>query len=184
MIFSNISSIDPGKGLIDYVTAIERLKGQENLFFEIVGKASGVNEAFEERLCEIISKKKLKEIIVVRGFIADIKAYLESVDVVVLTSTTEEALPTVLIEAMARGKVIIATDVGGVREIVPEGYGNLVIPPGNSCILAEALEKVSQYDREIREKIARLNRQYAYEHFRLEKQIRQMSLLYREVCSK
>ncbi|WP_457599143.1 glycosyltransferase family 4 protein [Hydrogenimonas sp.] len=181
MIFSNIvGRMFEWKGLHIYLEAIEKV--ETNDVFELIGAKEEAEEYYHRRLKRQIDR--LGSRIVVRDFVEDIRNYYSTIDVVVHTAIEEDPLPTVLLEGLAMGKVLIATDVGGVREIVPEGYGNLVIPPGNSRILAEALEKVSRYDREIREKIARLNRQYAYEHFRLEKQIGQMSLLYRELCSK
>jgi glycosyltransferase involved in cell wall biosynthesis len=52
-----------------------------------------------------------------------------------------EGMPTVILEAMARGKAIIATDVGAVSELVDESNGRL-IPPYDVKALAEAINKI------------------------------------------
>jgi glycosyltransferase involved in cell wall biosynthesis len=54
-------------------------------------------------------------------------------------------MPTVILEAMARGKAIIATDVGAVAELVDESNG-FIIPPNDVAILRKAINhiKVSQ----------------------------------------
>ncbi len=184
MIFSNISSIDPAKGLIDFIAAVEMLDNKENLFFEIVGKASEVNEPFEKKLRQTIVEKELGAFVGMKGFIADIKAYLETVDAVVLTSVTEEALPTVLIESIARGKTIIATDVGGVREIVEVGYGNIIVPPNDPKALKEALKMTAAYSPQKLKSIGETNISLAKERFLLRSQLDAMERLYLELCRK
>ncbi len=184
MIFSNISSIDPGKGLLEFVCAVERLSERSDLLFEIVGKASEVNRPFERRLKETIVQKGLESSIVMRGFVEDIGTYLEGVDVLVLSSTVAEALPTVIIEALAKGKIVIATDVGGVREIVDESYGNVVVPPGDCDALREAIIRVATYGDEKCALIAKRNREVAKEKFSLRGQVEAMQRVYMEICRK
>jgi starch synthase len=62
-------------------------------------------------------------------------------DVFVLSSV-EEGLPTVVIEAMALGKPVISTSVGGIPEIISNGVNGLLVPPRAPKILARAIEKV------------------------------------------
>jgi glycosyltransferase involved in cell wall biosynthesis len=65
---------------------------------------------------------------------------MSAFDVFVLSSVRRsEGLPTVLLEAMACGIPIIATDVGGVREIVTDGKTGLVVPAEDAAALAAAM---------------------------------------------
>lgn len=66
----------------------------------------------------------------------DIPALLNAMDVFVLASHTE-ALPLAVLEAMACGLPIVATDVGGVSEIVAHGETGLLVPPHAPARLAE-----------------------------------------------
>lgn len=72
------------------------------------------------------------------GLQADAAALLREVDVLVLTSDWE-GQPNVLLEAMATGIPIVATDVGGVREILPPGAG-IVVQPDDETALSNAIE--------------------------------------------
>lgn len=57
-------------------------------------------------------------------------------------SSRQETSPTVILEAMAARRPVVATDVGGVRELVVEGQSGFVTPAGDSPALAAAIEQV------------------------------------------
>lgn len=68
----------------------------------------------------------------------EIKHYLESADVFGLPSR-DKALPQSLIEAMAYGKAVIATRVGGIPEIIQDGYNGWLIDREDSNGLSQKL---------------------------------------------
>ncbi|MDP5181827.1 glycosyltransferase [Blastococcus sp. BMG 814] len=71
-----------------------------------------------------------------RGFVGDVRGFLAGLDVFCLSSR-REALPLVLLEAMAEGLPCVATDVGNVAVAV--GGDAVVVPPGDPAALAAAL---------------------------------------------
>ncbi len=74
------------------------------------------------------------------GFVSDedLSSYYNMADLFVLPSKSGEGLPLVALEAMACGLPVIATNVGGISEILPDDYGKLV-PPNKPELLAEAV---------------------------------------------
>jgi glycosyltransferase involved in cell wall biosynthesis len=71
---------------------------------------------------------------------ADTPPFYRTGDLFALSSNFDNS-PNVVLEAMASGLPVVATDVGGVREFVTDGVGGAVVPPRNAPALAEALEK-------------------------------------------
>jgi glycosyltransferase involved in cell wall biosynthesis len=74
------------------------------------------------------------------GFVSDqdLPFYYNAADMFVLPSKSGEGLPLVAMEAMACALPVIATDVGGIREVLMDDYGKLV-PPNQPELLANAI---------------------------------------------
>lgn len=72
---------------------------------------------------------------------ARVRAILREADAFVLNSSYE-GLPHVVLEAMAEGAPVVATDAGGTGEVVEDGVTGLLVPPGRPEALAEALRAV------------------------------------------
>lgn len=81
------------------------------------------------------------------GFVSDddLPFYYNLADLFVLPSKSGEGLPLVALEAMACGLPVVATDVGGIKEILVNDYGKLV-PPKQPELLANAILEFSAVD--------------------------------------
>lgn len=83
----------------------------------------------------------IKEKVFFAGERHDIPAMLASLDVSVLISSSE-SLSNVVLESMAAGVPVVATDVGGNPELVRDGDTGLLVPPGDEKKLVEALTRL------------------------------------------
>ena len=79
------------------------------------------------------------------GFRRDMDVLLGACDLVVLPSLYE-GLPLTLIEAMAAGRAVVATDIGGTRELVVDGATGILVPPRDPAALASAVQRVAGDD--------------------------------------
>ena len=83
---------------------------------------------------------------------------------VVLLPSRNEGLPNVALEAMATGRPVIATSVGGLVEVVHEGMNGLLVPPRDAAGLADALLRVAM-DPDCLGRMGSQARSYVERHF-------------------
>jgi len=109
----------------------------------------------------------------------EVAEYMRQCDFFVLPSLWEN-LPCVLIEAMASGIPVIATDVGGVKEMINKNIG-LLVPPKNTKALEKAIEHMLDgCTNYLPEKTAK----YAKEKFNYTAVSRQLDAIYKELLVK
>jgi glycosyltransferase involved in cell wall biosynthesis len=115
------------------------VKRKRNVVFVVVGK--GPDMASVQKQIENIG---LEKNIKLAGFVADkdLHLYYNMADLFVLPSKSGEGLPLVALEAMACGLPVVATNVGGISEIMVRGFGKLV-PANNPEALADAIVEFS-----------------------------------------
>lgn len=121
-------------------SAEKAIKKNTHLVFLVVGKGPDF-EKVKEKIVQLGIQENFRFI----GFVADsdLPFYYNTADFFVLPSKSGEGLPLVALEAMACGLPVIATNVGGISEIMKEEYGKLV-PPDSPETLAEAILEFSQ----------------------------------------
>ena len=99
--------------------------------------AAGTGE-LEQRLRRATESERFGGSIRMLGYRTDVPGLLALADIVVLDSR-HEGLPRVIMEAMACGRPVVATDVRGSRDLVRDGENGLLVPPGRPELLSEAL---------------------------------------------
>lgn len=121
------------------LTAALRERGMD-VRLRIAG--DGPEQANLERL---ISALKMQEHIGLLGLVREMPAFYQSIHILCLASETED-LPMVLIEAMASGRPVIASDVGGISELTEGGIGMLVQDWEKDGLAEEVEDFIEQID--------------------------------------
>ncbi len=85
-----------------------------------------------------IAHHRLTGVVHATGYRSDADALLASADVVTLSSR-EEGMGTVLLDAMAFGKPVVATRAGGIPEVLEDGVSGILTPPGDAAALGDAI---------------------------------------------
>ena len=129
-------------------TANIAVKKNPKIIFLVVGKGPDFNNV-QLRIERLGIEKNFR----LTGFVKneDLPFFYNAADFFVLPSKSGEGLPLVALEAMACGLPVIATNVGGIREISMKDYGKLV-PPNNPELLARAILEFCNVDFSSREK--------------------------------
>jgi glycosyltransferase involved in cell wall biosynthesis len=143
-----IGFIDTWKGQDVFLRAAERLAARHARarFLVIGGPRGGVAaercERFLVELRAYASRPALAGRVSFTGHV-DLRAgALDALDVVVHASTDPEPFGMVLLEAMAAGKPVVASNAGGPVEIIRDGVDGVLVPPGDPALLADALERL------------------------------------------
>ena len=124
----------------------------------------------------LVLERKLQDHVRFLGSRKDVPELLAQSDVLLLSSDWE-GVPLVILEAMAAGKPVVATRVGGVPELVENGKTGLLVPPQNPEAFAGAILRLLK-DPELRRRLGGAARRRALEHFDIQKTAQAYAELY------
>lgn len=117
------------------------------------------------------------------GVRRDVPELMSASDGYVMSSAWE-GMPVVLLEAGAAGMPIVATAVGGNREVVLEGESGYLVPPRNPGALAEAMTRLQELPSEQRRKLGERGRQHIEHRYALPHIIDLWEELYRDLLAR
>ncbi|ELW9442558.1 glycosyltransferase family 4 protein [Pluralibacter gergoviae] len=136
----SLGRISPWKG---QHIVIEAIKDLEFVRLRIVGSANFGEDAYFKYLKKLVSDYKLQDRVEFYPFSLDIKEYLSWCNVFVHSSTSPEPFGRVIVEGMLAGRIVIATNSGGVPEIINDDSCGILVPSGDINRLKEAINDVN-----------------------------------------
>ena len=174
-VFGTIANAYATKGLLAYLDVLEReLVEDQHAFGVIIGDGPEFEELKRKR-----ESLTAKDRIILTGHRDDASKYLGAFDTFVLPSR-KEGMPWTILEAMAAGVPVVATDVGACKWMLREGsHGNagIIVPKEDPLSLHEALRRIRTRPED-REAFANTGRRDAQERFSWTKTLeRQIDLL-------
>jgi glycosyltransferase involved in cell wall biosynthesis len=169
-VITMIGRINPGKGQLFFLDIARKVIARNpNTKFLLVGDPYPGYESIENEINGRISVENLDNHVINLGFREDIPQILKTTDIFVLPSILPDSFPTVVLEAMASGKPVIATRSGGASEMVVDGKTGFLINIGDTH---EASEKITQLCSDPRLAVQmgkrgqeRILKAYSFEHF-------------------
>ncbi len=111
----------------------------------------------KDKLLHIVEEEGIQGRVKFMGRREDLSSLLPLLDILVLPSL-REGFPNVILEAMASSLPVIASDTGGVREVVEEGITGYLVPPKDVSALAARIKLLLQ-DQALREEMGRRGRE-------------------------
>ena len=134
-----VGQLEPHKGVLELLAAARRfLAERPRATLTILGEAPDHRETYATRLREAAGHPDLNGRVRFAGFVADAGRAMTGFDLVVVPSLAEP-FGAVAAEAAAAGRPVVATAVGGMREVVIDGETGLQVPAGDPAALAEAI---------------------------------------------
>jgi glycosyltransferase involved in cell wall biosynthesis len=171
-------TITPRKGVLELMKAAKLLNRRDVLFL-VVGNLD-LDREYARRVMEYAKNEGINAKFT--GFVPyeDLKALYLACDVFVLPSF-EEGQGVVLLEAMASGKPLIGSKVGGIPMQIKEGWNGFLVEPGNVKQLTEKLRYLVENEGE-RTRMGRNSRRLAEEEFDWDKVSEKYLKIYEEIA--
>ncbi|MDO9573334.1 MAG: lipopolysaccharide heptosyltransferase II [Candidatus Omnitrophota bacterium] len=178
-----IGRITPLKGHLHFIKAMARISRLvPRLKIWIVGDAPASKEAYKEEVQVLVRRLGLWHCTEFLGTQRDIPGILAHLDLVVLATTTHEAFGRVIIEAQAAGVPVVATQVGGVVDIIEDGKNGFLVPPADPKSMADAIMRVFK-DVELAKEIAENAYAQVKEKYNIELMVKNTLDVYRDALS-
>ena len=115
------------------------------------------------------------------GFQNDVGPWFHAFDVLLLTSRSE-GTPVSAIETLASGRPVVATDVGGTRDVVNDGVSGFLVPFGDVDAAAERLERLAR-DPELRARMGAAGQAFALSSYSVPRLVDDVDRLYRSLLT-
>jgi len=172
-----VGRINPWKGHKIFINATALLEKElPNCRFYIVGGSAELFLDYEKRLKEYAGSLGLKRL-VFTGQRPDVVRIMKVLDVVVHASEKPDPYPNVVLEAMACGKAVIATNIGGPPEMIEHQKTGILIPPSDPVILAEKIKSLLM-DRDLRERLGAKAKEVAFSRYDIKTHTRRIEEIY------
>ncbi len=138
--------------------AVELKKRKKNVKILIAGDGR-----LEAQLREYARSSGVEDKIVFLGFVDEMKSFLDSIDIFVLTSLWE-GFGYVIVEAMANSRPVVAFDVSSNPEIIEDGKNGYLIPPYDIGLLSDRVVQLIE-NTELRKQLGNYAKESVYQRF-------------------
>jgi len=172
VLIGTVSRAEPVKGLRYLVEAMPQvIRRVPGVMVLVVGGGSQLDD-----LKKTAIELGIHDHVIFEGIREDIPEILSAIDIFVLPSISE-GMPLALLEAMASGKPVIGSKVGGIPELIEDGLTGYLVPPGDPNRLAGSIVKLS-VDHELMRSMGREARRKVEEKYNVKVQVERLVNLY------
>jgi glycosyltransferase involved in cell wall biosynthesis len=182
--------IGPGRFVVGWFGRMTAVKRTQDLVDALVAlRDCGVDAclllvgdgADREQLEARAKERGVAQHLYLLGYQQDVAPWYHVADAVVLSSANE-GTPVTIIEALAAGRPVVATDVGGVADVVRDGVDGLLVPAGDADAMAERLARIAA-DPELGAALGASGRQRVLARYAVERLVDDVDRLYRALLS-
>ncbi|MDP2638653.1 MAG: glycosyltransferase family 4 protein [Candidatus Azambacteria bacterium] len=175
-----IGRLVEGKGLEDLLLAMANFsaKGGPTFGWKILIFGNG---PLEEKLKKIAEDLKINDKIEWRGFVPynKVPEALSQIDVFVYPSL-HEGFGRSIMEALAMERAVVATNIGGIPDLIKDGVNGFLVESNNPEMLAEKI-KILMENKDLRERFGKAGRKWVRENFEWDEGIKKFASLFLEL---
>jgi glycosyltransferase involved in cell wall biosynthesis len=171
LVVGTLSELHPVKGLDILLSAWEKFMKKNDGLMVLIGDGE-----IRENLEDYAESLGIKEKVMFKGYMDNARQYLSGLDIYCLPSRSE-ALPYTLLEAGLATRPVIASDIGGIPEVLVNGINGALIPKEDSETLFSTLLLFSQ-DQALRERLGNALKETVQEKFSNAKMVEKTLALY------
>jgi len=132
-----IASLEYRKGILDLLSVVKNLNAKgENITLNIFGEGE-----LKVQINEFIKNNNLNDNVFLKGYSSTISDEIKKCHVTVLPSY-DEGLPLCILESLSVGRIVIATNIAGIPEVITDGYNGFLFQPGEVETLELILKNV------------------------------------------
>ncbi len=176
-----VGRISPWKGQDIFLRAAAQvLKQHPHTRFQIIGASLFTEREYEESLQSLCKDLDIEHAVEFTGFVQNVPERVARLDMLVHASTTGEPFGQVIIEGMAASKSVVATNGGGVPEIVQDGVTGILVPMKDVEAMANAISFLLEHP-EIATRMGQLGRKRVMEKFTIQRTCRLLEDIYRQL---
>ena len=151
--------------------------------FQIIGAALFGEQAYEQELYALVADNGLADSVEFLGFQKNVPPLIRALDILVHASVVGEPFGQVIVQGMACGKPVVATNGGGVPETVVDGDTGLLVPMGDAVAMAAAVEQLLG-DPAAAAEMGERGRERVIEKFTIEQSARRVTEVYEYVAGR
>jgi glycosyltransferase involved in cell wall biosynthesis len=173
-----VGRLTPWKGQHIFIrAAAEVLKKFPLTRFQIIGSALFGESEYEREIRALTERLGISGSVEFMGFRTDVSVVIANLTVLVHASTTGEPFGQVIVEGMAAGKPIVATNGGGVPEIVVDGETGILVPMGDADMMTAAICRLL-HDPSMAERMGAAGAKRAHKLFTIERTVHNIEQVY------
>jgi glycosyltransferase involved in cell wall biosynthesis len=178
VVFGVVGRLDPGKGQGVFLEVLSEFN-DDRILGVLIGEETRGEPGYRQELEEQVASLELGNRVKFLGYIDDPKGCYPMLDVLLMPSR-KETFGLVLIEAMSFGLPVIATNAGGVPEIVIDGQTGILVPPGDAQTLAEAMRRLFEDDK-MRQGMGNRGRERVVQKYQLSDHMTRLEEIFQQV---
>lgn len=179
-----LAQLYPPKGQHFVLGALRRIVDAHPQFMLYVAGEAVIAEYefYRAELEEIIRREGLEEHVKILGWRSDALEILSLMDILIHPSLAE-GFGRAVLEALALGKAVVASAVGGLREIIRDGENGFLIKPGDTEAIVDRVDRLAA-DPALRKKFGDAARREVFANYLIEDKVKQLQEIFAQVAAK